>query len=747
MSTQSFTTAKTDYSRRIQILKGHKLEQTAEKQRVLGSMDHDDWAVVLPPEESRIVVDAVSGSGMPIRDCLLKEFKPESNHPSGGFFGPAAVGRNFRRLLELHPVHLDSASALAGAYMVNFGSYRKPGWNPDLDYADFKDGLERYKVVDGIAGGQHFCQDMTIGFELGFGGLLEKIRTYKKKNCGDAGGNTDFYVGLEDIVLGMQNWIERTARKADEMAEAENDQELKCNLEEIAEINYKLVEDPPTNFREACQWTLWFLIAARMFNGSGSLGRIDEVLLTFYQADLDTGILDRDEAVFTLACLLLGDTAYIQVGGTDKNGRDSTNELSFLVLEAARLLKIPANVAVAVGENIDPDLLRRGARILIEDRLGMPKFVGYDSMVEGFAKSGFPRKLGRQRVYSGCHWHAIPGREYGQMDQIKINFAVAFDIALHELVDTRGNDATFDELWDLFNGHLEQAVGFTARAVDHHHDHKQNVCPELVMDLLCTGPIEKGIDASAGGLEFYPIGVDGAGLATVADSFAAIDQRVLQEKRLDWVQLLRHLDNDWKESDGETIRLAMNTIKRYGSGGSAADRYAERITELYNSLVTAHPTPGGLQMVPGLFSWANTIPMGMGLGATPNGRHANAPISHGANPDPDFSGGNAPTALAIAVARTQPGLGNASPMQLDMTYRESPKDEDIENLCNVILTHFKLGGTQINANAIDSETILAAHEHPENYPDLVVRVTGFSAYFSSLSPDFRQMVVDRLLGA
>ena len=150
-------------------------------------------------------------------------------------------------------------------------------------------------------------------------------------------------------------------------------------------------------------------------------------------------------------------------------------------------------------------------------------------------------------------------------------------------------------------------------------------------------------------------------------------------------------------------------------------------------------------MIPGLFSWANTIPMGKSVGATPNGRRAGDPISHGANPDPGYRKDGAPTAMAVAIANSQPGWGNTAPMQMELDPALSKDEGGIESVANLIKTHFDLGGTQINLNIMDAEKVLEAHKDPSKYPDLVVRVTGFSAYFASLSPEFRQLVVDRIL--
>jgi formate C-acetyltransferase len=189
----------------------------------------------------------------------------------------------------------------------------------------------------------------------------------------------------------------------------------------------------------------------------------------------------------------------------------------------------------------------------------------------------------------------------------------------------------------------------------------------------------------------------------------------------------------------------MKNIDRYGSGGSLGDAYAERVVRTFSDLINAKPTPAGHNMIPGLFSWANTIPMGKNLGATPNGRHAGEPISHGANPDPGFRKDGAPTAMAVAIAKVQPGWGNPAPMQIELDPQLSKDEGGLENVINLIQTHMDLGGTEINMNVMDAEKVLEANEDPGKYPDLIVRVTGFSAYFASLSPEFRQLVVDRIL--
>jgi pyruvate-formate lyase len=751
------------YQKRIRALSEEKLAQTQEKQKLIGSMDHDDWALILPPEEHRKIVQAMSTSGMPITDCLIDGYEPESNHPSGGFFGPKAVGFNYRRLLEAHPVYIDPMSSLAGGYMVNFSSYRRPGWNPDIKVAeirpDLAETIRTYQLGAGIGATQHFCQDLQIGLDLGWGGILDKIRHFRQVNSEKIAPDPtptgfapvtkqeviDFYDGLEHVVLGTQNWIQRHADTARKLANDEPHPQLRQNLLTIAEMNERLVTEPPATFKEACQWILWFQMLARMYNGSGSLGRLDVLLTPYYEKEKTAGTLTDEEAIFDIACLLLRDTAYLQLGGPDATGKDVTNQVSYLVLEAAHQLKIPANVGVAVGDSVDPELLRRGVEIMFEDKKGVPKFLGVDRTAEGFAKNGYPLGLGYDRAYSGCHWSAIPGREYTLNDCVKINFARVFEIAWDEMLLGPEMERSVDKLWQLFTSHLRVGIETIASSLDFHLDHMYKVFPELVIDLLCYGPIEKGLDASHGGVEFYNLCLDGAALATVADSFAALKQRIEGEERLTWDEMKHYISTNWEGSAGECARMMMRSIPRFGSGGAEADAYARKITQTFTDIVSHTPTPHGFTMIPGLFSWANTIPMGKAVGATPNGRKAGDPISHGSNPDPGFRKDGAPTAMAVAIASVQPGYGNTAPMQMELDPALSKDEGGVEHVANLIKTHFDLGGTQVNLNIMDAQAVLEAHKDPSKYPDLVVRVTGFSAYFASLSPEFRQLVVDRIL--
>jgi len=611
----------------------------------------------------------------------------------------------------------------------------------EFDQSHLRGDIERYNIISGIGGGHHFCPDMQILFDLGWGGILDKIHTYRKRNP----DGSDFYDGHEATLRGIQSWIRHHVEMAREVAGIEAHPQLRKNLLQMADINEHLISGPPRTFQEACQLVSWAAVVTRMFNGSGAMGQLDVLLYPFCAQDVAAGILDDEEAIFHLICMLLIDTQYYQIGGPDECGVDRTNPVSFLLLEAAHRLKTPSNITVRVWDGLDPELFDKAVKYLFDDKVGSPRFMGEQGLTEGFMRNGYPLELARNRAASGCHWCALPGVEYTLNDIVKINVAKVFDVAFRNMMADPGAEKKFGQVWAFFEKHMRRAVEVTKQGIDFHMAHQKDVLPEVPLNLLCHGPIERGRDITDGGVEYYNMCIDLSALATVADSFAAIEQRIDQEGKLTYEELLRHLDHDWEHA--EHVRLMMKHVPRFGSGGSLGDEYGEKITKRFTEIVKEGPTPDGFNCIPGIFSWASTIPMGKVVGATPNGRHAGAPISHGANPDPGFAreSSGAPTALSNAVAAVQCGYGNTVPLQLDMDPGLGRDEGGLEAVKALIQSHFQQGGTLINMNVLNKEQILKAHENPALYPDLVVRVTGFSAYFSSLSREFRQLVVDRIV--
>ncbi|HEY9076737.1 MAG TPA: pyruvate formate lyase family protein [Anaerolineaceae bacterium] len=667
-------------------------------------------------------------------------FKRISNHPNGGSYGARCIGENFRHWLEVHPVYIHPQSALAGAWVSVIPGIKE--WRPE-DYPHHLDNLhEKYHFIStGIGSMNHMNPDMKIGLDLGWGGLLKKIRYYRELNNPV---DTAFYDAEENLVLGIQGWIRRHVDLARQRAEVETDPLIRQNYLEIAETNAWLVDSPPRTLREACQFLAWFQSVDRMWFLGGALGQLDELLRPYYLADTQAGVIDDETTLWILASLFFNDTHYSQIGGPAPDGHDLTSHISYLILEAAHLVRIPSNLAIRLHDGLDPNLLRQALIYTLKDGTG-PSISCSKGLDEGYSRNGIPIQLARQRAKVGCNWTALPGIEYCHQDVTRQCLVQPFILAFRELVADQTAPRTMEELWKRYYTHLSISVDVLKQGFDWHMQHHADNLIEIVLNLFCHGPIERGLDACAGGVDLYLLTADGIGLATVADSFAAIEQRVVREQRLTWEQLNDLLIHDYAEA--EPLRLMLKNIPRFGTGGTIADRWAKRISEAYTQLVRGTPTPKGYTIIPGLFSHGGIAKYGADLDATPNGRHAGAPVSHSANPDPGFmpDGGGALTAKSNAVAEVQPGWGNSAPLQLDVDSHLLREVGGIEALESLIRTHNQLGGTLVNLNIVSKEKILAAHKDPTKYPDLMVRVTGYSAYFHSLSPEYRQQIVDRLL--
>jgi formate C-acetyltransferase len=352
--------------------------------------------------------------------------------------------------------------------------------------------------------------------------------------------------------------------------------------------------------------------------------------------------------------------------------------------------------------------------------------------------------IARMRSKVGCNWTALPGFEYSLQDVTRVCLAKPLLMALDDML-ADGGEYSMERLTGIYEKRLTEAVQLVRDAKDWHYQYKWNNRPEVVLNLVAHGPIERGLDMSHGGVEIYDFACDAVALATAVNSLAAIEQRVVKEKRITWEQLQKVLKDNFK--DAEDIRLMLKNVPQFGAGGTAADRYAAYLADFWTHLVRDTPTTLGFTMLPGIFSHGEVFAHGKNLGATPNGRFAGAEISHSADPDPGFlpGGGTAPTAKANAVASVQSGWGNSTPLQIDIDSKLAKENGGINNVKALIRAHNAMGGTLVNINVISKEKILEAHADPNKYPDLVVRVTGYSAFFKSLSPEYRQQVVDRWL--
>jgi formate C-acetyltransferase len=711
----------TDYNAKIRELHDLKLRFNDEKLRRLGGYWNTD-------DHGNIPLDLAPG--------YERTLDPSCNT----VVGMEAITKTFASWLDHHPVFFHPACAFAGCWIGE--SKTSSLWRPEHRNQELEQSGAAYNLSMGILYGMNHCgPDLRIGLELGWGGLLKKIRRYRDLNRPE---DASFYDGEERLVEAIQRYIGRHVKALREAAAGTEDEKLKAHYTSIADIDEYLIDGAPRTLREALQWIVHWQDVDRMYHNGGAGQEIDVLLQPYYEDDCKKGLLkEDDETIWYFSSLFFNDPHYHTIGGQDPlTGKDVSTKLSFLILEGQHRLNIPNNLALRIHENTNDALFTKAVTYLFEDGTGVCYSLsgGLDS---GYMRNGRPAAIARMRAKVGCNWTALPGIEYCLQDVTRVCLAQPLLMALDDMM--AAGERSMERLRELYEKRLAEAVRIIKEAADWHYRYKWQNVPEIVLNLVAHGPIERGIDMSHGGVDIMNFSCDGVALATAANSFAAIEQRVVNENRLTWERLYRALKDNYK--DDEDLRLMLKSVPQYGAGGTIADRYAKYIAKLYTDMMRSTPTDLGFTVLPGIFSHGDVYNRGKNLGATPNGRFAGAEISHSADPDPGFlpGGGTAPTAKANAVAGVQCGYGNSVPLQVDIDARLAKEMGGIENIKALIRAHNKMGGTLVNINVVSKEKILEAHADPDKYPDLVVRVTGYSAFFKSLSAEYRQQVVDRWL--
>lgn len=715
--TKTFT-----YDERIALLRERKIMQTEEK-AISGGADEDDYGLV-------------------VQDEFHFELKP--NHENGSIYGYQAWTENYCRLLDTHPLYCDPLDAFVGKGFLFLERLRPPGckWNPDYPYDELQKYFDKYNIISGIDNCHHFTPDLQIGLDLGWGGILEKLEQQKKIHDRS---HDEFYDSEIAVVKSIISFLKRMANELQRLSNEEKNPFLKENLREMAKINYKMADQKPETLHEALQWICWFSMLSRTYNRGSAGGQLDELIRPYYERDINNDTITDDETVFYLACLFLQDSRYFQLGGPDENGNDITSKISYLCLEAADKINIACNLTIRVHDKLDENFFRKSVMYLFKNKQGWPRYSCDSALVEGFMRCGYSRELSRKRVAAGCHWMCIPGMEYTMNDTVKINLLKVFEVAYYDMIQDGSCENSTDVLWKRFRKHLKIAVDATGAGIMHHLKHQTKSQPELILNLFQHGLIEKGVNITDGGANFYNMCVDGSGLAVVADSFAACQFQIEMQHRLTYEILTDYMQKNFEGVDGERVRQLLLHSPRYGGGGTIGDEWAVKISKLFTELVRAlNNQHKPINFIPGFFSWSNTIMLGKAVGATPNGRKRGEPINHGANPNGGFRKDGAVSAMCNSIAAIQPGYGNTAPVQLELDPGISNDDEGIEKMAAMIKAILKTGNTLLNINIIDGKKILEAHRNPLKYPDLVVRVTGFTAFFAMLSTEFRQLVVDRV---
>lgn len=577
----------------------------------------------------------------------------------------------------------------------------------------------------------------------------------------------------------------RYSELAAQMAGKEKNPQRKKELEEIAAVCAWVPENPARTFREAiqAQWfTQLFSRFEEMVGGQINSGRMDQYLYPTYKKDIDEGRLTSEGAQELFQCLWLNTMQSVEsqmspsaakgregfshhetvtIGGLTPDGQDATNELSYVLLESTRPLRMSyPELGVRIHANT-PDRFLHAVAETIKDGKGSPKLINDEFEVPWFLANGVEMREALDYAMSGCSESRLPNRETHKTGNAGINYGAVMEMTLRDGKMKIYNDEqfglktgdprsfkTYDDVWNAFRLQLENVTkhimiqNYIAAAL------KPRYIAAPLASTLHDLAMENGRDLHTHA-DHIPGALDAScidglgGFATCIDSLAAIKHLIYDTKKLTWDQLLEALENNWKGHE-VTRQLCLNAPK-YGNGIEWVDAIGFQIQRTVMEYAHAHPRPHGqsanMRIIPITFH----IPTGKVTMATPNGRPAGEYLSDGIVPSHgcDTKG---PTVTLESIARATCHLYKEHREDL-LNMKISPGNISGEagtrRLMQLIRAWASQKHAHIQFNILNRDSLLDAQKHPEKYRDLVVRVAGYCAYFTDLSPAQQAEIIAR----
>ncbi len=639
------------------------------------------------------------------------------------------------------------------------------------------------------SGDAHIAVNLERILQIGLRGYLEQVviimQTLKETDP-EYSRKQDFYKALETGIRSFQMFIKRYEKLAYELFQSETDPERKSELLKISENCGHLTDNPPEDFYQAIQLTLFVQLVLQIeSNGhSVSLGRMDQYLYNFYKNDIIEGKITDDFVMELLENTWLkllsvnkirpwshtrysaGGPLYqnVTIGGQTVDGKDAVNELSFLILRSVGMMKLTQpNLSVRFHKNISDEFMMECVKV-IEKGFGMPAFNNDEIVIPSLIELGVSKEDAYNYSAIGCIEIAVPGKwGYRCTGMSFLNFMRVFLAAMNNGLDTMsgktfhsgtGNFEDFVDYNDLMNAWKHQVEFYTRASVE--IDTAADIAlEELVPDILCSAFVDdcigRGRTIKEGGSVYDFISGLQVGIANLGNSLAAVKKLVFEEEKISRKDLMKYLKNNFEGQDGERIRqLLLNYAPKYGNDEDYVDLLLREAYMVYiNELPKYHTTrmgrgPAGCRYYAGTSSISANVPSGSVVPATPDGRKAFTPLAEGSSPSSgtDVLG---PTAVFKSVSKlpTEKILGGVL-LNQKLSPSVISEDTDKMKLISIIRTFFSaLKGWHVQYNIVSRQTLLAAKKHPEKYRDMVVRVAGYSAFFTTLSPDTQDDIIAR----
>lgn len=630
----------------------------------------------------------------------------------------------------------------------------------------------------------HTIPDFKAILEKGAIGIIgeieERLNAFK--------GDEDKAAHLEAMKLcleGLVAYSKNLSVQAESEAAAETDPIRKKELKNLARICGRIIEHPAETLEEAVNaiWITWIGLHMESTNAGLSLGRLDQLFQPYFESDAGRLKSEKDKkayveyAIELIGCLFMRCTDHlpltpdianfyfggsssdqaITVGGVTPQGDDAVNDMTYIILKVTEILGIRdpnVNARYNLEKNSDVYLKRLCEVNLIT--AATPSMHNDDAVMTSLQEFQYPIEHLRDWAATGCVEPTITGRHMGHTGSQMMNMVAALEMAmnngLHPLMnwkvgpDTghieKGNFETFEDFYrafcEQFRFLIENSIEFNNMLGKAHQDLR----PTPLLSSLLDGCVETGLDATHGGARYNTTGAALIGLVDVADSLMSIKKLVFDEKRLTFWTLKKAVDSNFK-NDPVLRALTLKKIPRFGSGNDEAAAMANRVAGFAHDCYGSHVNYRGGKYTTGFWSMSNHVAFGTLSGALPSGKQAGKAFTPGLTPSPDAS--KSLLDNLRDVARLDPRNMNNN-IAFNVKVVPGPNDsyeQTIENMFYHVKTYFKLGGMQMQMNVVTSDTLKDAMNNPENYRNLLVRISGYNAYFVTLNRDMQIELIER----
>lgn len=613
--------------------------------------------------------------------------------------------------------------------------------------------------------------------------IIEQARLQLRKL--EARGGSDEKTGnfLHAVIISLESALHYAARfaaLAETMKQKTSDVKEKQRLDTIARSLAAVPAHKPATFHEALQ-AAWFteLVGEIQYGTHDvfAVGRADQYLYPYYRKDMDEGRLTRDQAIALIQEFFLKLEANVEpipeigmetngvygnsqhvvtIGGLTPDNTDATNELSYLILDAYEQMRGAVNqLAVRIHGNTPHEFLRRTIEVF--RRTNGIAIYNDGPIIDGLLSDGMRAEDARDYVVVGCIEITGQSDTHGCVGGYEMVLPSVLLLTLSRgrtpprfIGQMDGYDsgdpsgfASFGDFLDAFRRQLVHQIDVLVTAAAGKDRAYWEMLPAPYVSALMDDAVEKGTDITAGGARYDFTSIDLRGLATLVDSLMAVKTFVYDRKT---VSLKKLIDICSKNFEGyETLRQQIiHDAPKYGTNNSEADALALRVLDMVSSEARKRRNVRGGRFRPCYYSYGNHVIDGIMLGATPDGRRAGDPISNGVSvsnlAEPSFG----PTAVMMSVAKL-PSQQTSAGLSLNMRFHPSfiDTEQGLDAFAGMIRTYFSLGGMHIQPTFVSTQTLRDAQVHPENYRDLIVKVSGYSAYFVDLGRSIQEDIINR----